>query len=375
MSIVFWQNILSILQSAPIRALASKAGIDVTLVVSQPVPPWRKQLGWSKPDFGKADIIIGPSEKQINKLLDTNTSETIHIFNTISGHPLPAKVLSLAVNRQRRIGIQAEPSVFRGFLGCLRTLRGQWNQRRFGEEISFILAIGRLAEVWFELAGYRSSKIAPYAYFVERDSAGSQTSPLPNERPVRFLYLGQLIPRKGLDTLFFALSKLSNPNWILSLIGDGANRKYYSLLTEVLGVSDRIDFRGALPHSEAMSAINQHDYLLLPSRWDGWGAVTGEALIRGTPAIVSHRCGSATLIDNAALGDIFQAENICSLRNSIQCAVDQGPITYDFRQQVRGHYENYSGDAAANYLLDVISAAEEGRQLPSPTWPYYSRRD
>ena len=44
------------------------------------------------------------------------------------------------------------------------------------------------------------------------------------------------------------------------------------------------------------------DVLVLPSRFDGWGAVVNEALMVGTPVICSDRCGASDVIENGRNG-------------------------------------------------------------------------
>jgi len=48
MKIVFWQPLLNHLQSAHIRALASRVGVEVTIVGLEGISayPYRKSLGW-----------------------------------------------------------------------------------------------------------------------------------------------------------------------------------------------------------------------------------------------------------------------------------------------------------------------------------------
>lgn len=59
MNVIFYQNILSMHQSAYIRALADKAE-RVVLVVDKEMLDERKKQKWSIPDFGKTEIIIAP---------------------------------------------------------------------------------------------------------------------------------------------------------------------------------------------------------------------------------------------------------------------------------------------------------------------------
>ena len=48
--------------------------------------------------------------------------------------------------------------------------------------------------------------------------------------------------------------------------------------------------------SKIGNTIYQADNLVLPSSHDGWGAVTTEALMVGTPVICSDTCGSSLIV-------------------------------------------------------------------------------
>lgn len=56
--------------------------------------------------------------------------------------------------------------------------------------------------------------------------------------------------------------------------------------------------------------MHRFDVLVLPSRYDGWGAVINEALQRGLYVICSNRCGAKALVVNDKIGKVF-----CSKKN------------------------------------------------------------
>jgi glycosyltransferase involved in cell wall biosynthesis len=58
---------------------------------------------------------------------------------------------------------------------------------------------------------------------------------------------------------------------------------------------------------------------VLPSRFDGWGAVVNEALMVGTPVICSDRCGASDVIENGRNGYVFEADNADALLQRLHC--------------------------------------------------------
>jgi glycosyltransferase involved in cell wall biosynthesis len=57
---------------------------------------------------------------------------------------------------------------------------------------------------------------------------------------------------------------------------------------------------------------------VLPSRFDGWGAVVNEALMVGTPVICSNRCGASDVIENGRNGYVFEAGSARALRERLR---------------------------------------------------------
>jgi len=52
-------------------------------------------------------------------------------------------------------------------------------------------------------------------------------------------------------------------------------------LARQLQVDHLVHFRGGLENADVSRALATIDLLVLPSRWDGWGAVINEALCNG----------------------------------------------------------------------------------------------
>jgi mannosylfructose-phosphate synthase len=63
-----------------------------------------------------------------------------------------------------------------------------------------------------------------------------------------------------------------------------------------LGVSDRITWRGFVAAAEKNAFFESIDVLVMPSAYESFGVVAGEAMLRGVPAIVSPRTGIAEVI-------------------------------------------------------------------------------
>ncbi|MDM8554709.1 glycosyltransferase [Desulfococcaceae bacterium HSG7] len=112
---------------------------------------------------------------------------------------------------------------------------------------------------------------------------------------VRFLYVGELTPRKGVDLLIRAFARLLEavPEALLTLVGKGVDRKSLELLTKTLGCENSVVFKGSVPYESVPSEMIKHDVFVLPTRLDVFGLVAAEAVACGLPVICSCYAGVA----------------------------------------------------------------------------------
>jgi len=114
----------------------------------------------------------------------------------------------------------------------------------------------------------------------------------------RLIFIGRLVPRKGLDVLLRALAGLAPGlhRTTLAVIGDGPSRASLEALTAELGLRDRVTFYGALLRPRIRALLHDSDVLVMSSRTmptgeaEGSPVVTKEALAVGLP-VVATDCG------------------------------------------------------------------------------------
>ena len=113
-------------------------------------------------------------------------------------------------------------------------------------------------------------------------------------QPVRFLYCGQLIHRKGVDLLLdaFCQAAVACRQIELTLVGEGPLR---SALEAYIPESlrSRIRFAGFQPVAKLPEYFADADVFVLPSRHDGWGVVINQAVAAAMPVICTDAVGAA----------------------------------------------------------------------------------
>lgn len=133
----------------------------------------------------------------------------------------------------------------------------------------------------------------------------------PGQGPLRLLFLGSLIPTKGVDVLVEAFARLPKGVATLSLAGptppyDG-RPEFAAALRRRCGELDGVRWLGEVVGAEVDALWGRHDVLVLPSVWpENSPLVVREATAAGLPVVVGDRGGAAELAPTArrvAAGD------------------------------------------------------------------------
>jgi glycosyltransferase involved in cell wall biosynthesis len=133
------------------------------------------------------------------------------------------------------------------------------------------------------------------------------------DTPFRFLYVGQLSPRKGIDGLLEAFAGLAGAE--LWLAGDGPLQHK---VIEAQAADPRIRWLGFQGQPALDESFTQADALVLPSRYEAWGLVVNEALARGLPVVLSNNTGAADLVDDGITGVIAKGDGPDALRAAME---------------------------------------------------------
>lgn len=364
---VFWQNMLAIHQSAHIRALSES--VPVTLVGEQELAADRRGMGWPVPDFGGARIIVGPDRREVAGIVRSAGPDAMHIIGGFRGYSLHATALAECLGRGVKCALMTEDADPRGAMGAMRRMLYGYRSARLSRRLSFLLAMGERACRWYEACGFPSTKVFEYAYLTETPEH-SAAAPLDSRRgsPVRLLYIGQCIPRKGVDLAIQALCELQSRNWTFTLVGEGPLLPALKEMCDRSPIRDRVVFRDYLPYGEALDTISQHDLLLLPSRYDGWGAVVNEALMRGTAVICADSCGASSLLGGGERGSVYRSESCEDLVGALERWIRQGPATQTRRREIAEWSGCISGAAAARYLQAICRHVFSGGARPVAPW-------
>ncbi len=122
------------------------------------------------------------------------------------------------------------------------------------------------------------------------------------------LYVGRFAAVKNLSMLLDAVAKLVGKQpFTLVLVGDGTESERQHLQGRVreLGVERNVLFPGRFEGDGLKRFFAVADLFVLPSSFEPYGVVVGEALQWGVPCAVSEAVGASVLIENASQGVVF----------------------------------------------------------------------
>ena len=119
------------------------------------------------------------------------------------------------------------------------------------------------------------------------------------------LFVGSIIPRKGVDVLIKAVQNLSD-NVQCLIVGPSPDSEYKQYLLTLIGQDSRFHFIDFLQTSELKQYYKLSDIFVLPTKYDVWGLVVNEAMSQGLPVISTSACVAAIeLVSNGYNGYVI----------------------------------------------------------------------
>ncbi len=140
--------------------------------------------------------------------------------------------------------------------------------------------------------------------------------------PLRLLFVGNLIGRKGLHDLVTALAQFPSSDWRLDVVGETAvdpayTRRIQQQITQS-GLLKCITLHGAVS-DDALATLYRHSHLLVvPSHYEGFGIVYLEGMSFGLPAIGSTSGAAGEIIQDGENGFLIGGGETAVLSQRLQ---------------------------------------------------------
>jgi glycosyltransferase involved in cell wall biosynthesis len=162
---------------------------------------------------------------------------------------------------------------------------------------------------------------------------------------LKVIFIGNLIPRKGLDTLLKALARLRHENWTLTVAGDPEVDQRYSQamqqLCQELGLTAQVDFLGYHSNLAIPALLEKGHLLAVPSQYEGFGIVYLEAMGFGLPPLASAAGGARDLIRHGENGYLVRPGDIDGLAALLQKLQADKELLVRLSLSARRTYESH----------------------------------
>lgn len=158
-------------------------------------------------------------------------------------------------------------------------------------------------------------------------------------------FVGRHTDQKGITHLLYAMQKLGETDATLVLGGSGHQTEHLKMFTELLGITDRVQFAGYIPEEELGDYYEAADVFISPSRAEPFGLTITEALAADAQVVATPSGVRETLPDDCLIEVTTHSDSIAEgIKQAL--ARDEPP-----------QYEPRTWDDVADELLEIYTDA------------------
>lgn len=268
----------------------------------------------------KKAIFFGKAYIRLYCLIIRNKFDMIHIHMSYKGSFYRKYWIAKLCNRyHKKVILHLHGSEFKDFYYS----GGRTLQNKVAELFSIVDCTIALGEAWKNFI----LSIAPKAYV----RVISNAIPMPEyairkrHENVVFLFLGALIPRKGVMDLLIVANQLvlSGMNHFTVLIaGDGEERARLKQYCRKNGLDKNVKFLGWVDHFRKKELFSKSDVFVLPSYNEGLPIAILEAISYGLPVISTNVGSIQEAVIDGKNGYLYNPGNIDKLGDYIKIMIE-----------------------------------------------------
>jgi glycosyltransferase involved in cell wall biosynthesis len=250
-----------------------------------------------------------------------------------------------------------------------RTLVRNWMRRRIVRSADAHVAYSATAAEYLMTCGAASEAIfvGPnvgdvdfYSQQMRVHRPANRTTP----NTIQLIYVGQLIPRKGLRELLTALAMLHRDDWHLRIIGSGPLREELIVLVSTLKLSHHVTFMEYLGRHSLAKQYAEADVFILPSLVEVGAIVNSEAIASGLYCLVSEADGVAPdLIEHGINGERVKVTDARAYAATIDRVLDKAKNGELDPYRINATAGRFSTRKYASAFLNAVQYAAERRGI------------
>ncbi|MDE5791676.1 MAG: glycosyltransferase [Muribaculaceae bacterium] len=176
-------------------------------------------------------------------------------------------------------------------------------------------------------------------------------SPNSQAKNNEIIMVSRFAEMKDQETLIKAM-KFVNPNFSLSLVGDGPNRKNCEKIVNEEGLTERVKFLGT--QSDIPTLLSKAYIGVQSSKWEGFGLTVVEYMASGLPVICSNVPGLSQVVGEAGLQ--FEVGDHKKLAGCINQLIDDKELRNKLIERGVNVAEKYSIESMNEKYLEVYNS-------------------
>lgn len=170
------------------------------------------------------------------------------------------------------------------------------------------------------------------------------------------LFVGLLIPRKGVDTILKTISKLIKMrlNIKMLVVGDGPYRNRYEKMALRYALKEHVIFTGSRKDIPQLMQIA--DIFFLPSNGEGLPGVIMEASASGVPTVASNIPCIPDLVLHGKTGFLAEPYDISSFVKYIEILINDKSLRKKFGDSAREHVKKFAWEKVIKRYKDLYKS-------------------
>jgi glycosyltransferase involved in cell wall biosynthesis len=216
--------------------------------------------------------------------------------------------------------------------------------------------------------GYHEAQLAYVANGM--DVAAADRTPAQTKQ-YDIAWTGRVHPQKGIDDLLAVLASLKETMPDFRAVIIGKSREALEPVIRERGLGAHVTFSGLVSEDEKYRLLKASRVFVMPSRYESWGIVVGEALAAGVPVVAYElQCYRPVFGDFVRYVRSFDCEE---LKRTVEdeVAKQQGGTNYLASMDLTGLKRTLDWSDAQRSFVDVLArvtgGSEGGADLPLPS--------
>lgn len=194
----------------------------------------------------------------------------------------------------------------------------------------------------------------------------------------RLLYVGQIVPHKGVHTAVEALKLLLQSGHVsatLTIAGGSVVPEYEAHIRQLISswqLEQHVRFTGQVPRDRLPSIYQEHDVLVFPSTWaEPFSITVLEAMASGLPVVGTSTGGSNEILRDGVNALVFQKEDAQDCAARISRLFTDERLSEEIRQNGRVTIEQkyrieQMVDTIERSLKEAVSGTLDQGVKPTP---------